>query len=101
MKKFVKNFIGKGKQVSGLLIIKVTVNMDGLEHFTYEFNGEQYLTFEVAKMENPDQFGREYTVYVSCQEEVEETYEPKPGKKAPRTSKKVKETIDELAEDPF
>ena len=101
MKKFVKNFIGKGKQIKGLQIIKVTVNMDGLEHFTYEFNGEYYLTFEVAKMKKPDQFGREYTVYVSRQEETEEATEPKSDKKASKTSKKVKETIDELEVDPF
>ena len=102
LKNFLKNFIGKGKQIKGLQIIKVTVNMDGLEHFTYEFNGEQYLTFEVAKMKSPDQFGREYTVYVSRQEEIEEETEPKQEKPAKKTSKKnVKETMDELPVDPF
>jgi hypothetical protein len=103
MKKFVKHFIGKGKQVNGLQIIKVTVNMDGLEHFTYEFNGESYLTFEIAKMKNPDQFGREYTVYVSRQEEVKEETSPEDFKtvKKNKKTKKVKQTIDELPEDPF
>ena len=100
MKKFVKNFIGKGKQVKALQIIKVTINMDGLEHFTYEFNGEYYLTFEVVKMKNPDQFGREYTVYVSRQEEVEDRLAERKAEKK-TSKKKVRESIDELAEDPF
>ena len=103
MKKFVKHFVGKGKQVKGLQIIKVTMNMDGLEHFTYQFNGELYITFEVAKMKNPDQFGREYTVYVSRQEEVDEkpTDDESKRKSSKKTSKKEKESMDELPVDPF
>ena len=42
MKKFQKHFVGKGKQVEGLQIIKVTVNMDDLNNLSYQFNGETY-----------------------------------------------------------
>jgi len=100
MKTFVKNFIGKGKQVKGLQIVKVTVNFDKLEKFAYEFNGERYLSFEVAKMKDVDNFGREFTVYVSTREEVKDKTEKK-EKKAPKTGKKQKETIDETEGLPF
>ena len=106
MKKFVKHFVGKGKQVNDLKIIKVTMNIDGLKDYTYEFNGEKYITVEVAKMKNPDQFGREYTVYVSRQEEVTEDkpkdiFDEKKKNKKIKKNKKQKETIDELPQDPF
>ena len=105
MKKFQKHFVGKGKQVEGLQIIKVTVNMDDLNALSYEFNGETYATFEVAKMKTADQFGREFTVYVSRKEEVadqpETEKETKPETKMKRPAKKEKESIDEVADLPF
>ena len=105
MKKFQKHFVGKGKQVEGLQIIKVTVNMDDLNDLSYQFNGETYATFEVAKMKTADQFGREFTVYVSRKEEVadqpETEKETKPETKMKRPAKKVKESIDEVADLPF
>ena len=72
MKTFVKNYIGKGKQVAGLAIAKVTCKLEDLQKFAYEYDGIEYVTFEVAKMKTPDNFGRDYTVYVSTKEEVEE-----------------------------
>ena len=72
MKTFVKNYIGKGKQVAGLSIAKVTCKVEDLVKYAYEYDGIEYVTFEVAKMKTPDNFGRDYTVYVSQKEEVEE-----------------------------
>ena len=72
MKTFVKNYIGKGKQVAGLSIAKVTCKVEDLVKYAYEYDGVEYVTFEVAKMKTPDNFGRDYTVYVSQKEEVEE-----------------------------
>jgi hypothetical protein len=92
MKKFQKHFVGKGKQVEGLQIIKVTVNMKDLNDLSYEFNGEIYATFEVAKMKTADQFGREFTVYVSRKEEVEEQEAEKveePTSKPKKSRKKI------------
>jgi hypothetical protein len=96
MKTFVKNYIGKGKQVAGLSIAKVTCKLEDLEKFAYEYEGIKYVTFEVAKMKNPDNFGRDYTVYVSQSEEVEE--QPKkadkePTRKSPKKSAKAKEPV--------
>jgi len=92
MKTFVKNYIGKGKQVNGLQIAKVTCKLEDLQKFAYEYDGIEYVTFEVAKMKSPDNFGRDYTVYVSQKEEAEEPETKRQDKKAapkpPSKSKK-------------
>jgi len=84
MKTFVKNYIGKGKQVAGLQIAKVTCKLEDLQKFAYEYDGIEYVTFEVAKMKTPDNFGRDYTVYVSQKEEAEEPQSKSKDKPAAR-----------------
>ena len=102
MKTYVKNYIGKGKQVNGLSIAKVTCKLEDLEKFAYEFEGVKYVTFEVAKMKTADTFGRDYTVYVNKMEEVED--EPKKSAKpAARPAKKTPkaETVTVTEDLPF
>lgn len=72
MNTFKKFYIGKGKQVTGLQIVKVTCKLEDLQKFAYEYDGIKYVTFEVAKMKSKDSFGRDYTAYVSHREETEE-----------------------------
>ena len=99
MKTFVKNYIGKGKQVAGLSIAKVTCKLEDLQKFAYFFDGVEYVTFEVAKMKQADSFGRDYTVYVSQVEETEDKPKDKePSRKSPKKSAKAKEpaTSDDL-----
>lgn len=84
MKTYKKNYIGKGTQVPNMQIAKVTVKVAELLKFKHEFEGEEYITFEVAKMQNPDKFGRDYTVYCVTTEEVKDE-KPAPKK---RKSKK-------------
>ena len=74
-KKFKKNYIGKGKQVvtkagKKLDIVKVTLKVAEIEKFKHEYEGEEYLTFEVAKMQKADDYKRTHTAYVSTREEV-------------------------------
>ena len=84
MKSYKKNYIGKGTQVPDLPIVKVTVKVaEFLEH-VHEFEGEQYCTFEVAKMQEPDKFGRDHTVYCTTMEEVPEDGTKKLTKKSTR-----------------
>ena len=104
MKTFVKNYIGKGKQVAGLNIAKITCKLEDLQKFAYQYDGIDYVTFEVAKMKTPDNFGRDYTAYVSQKEEVEEPQAKRKDKKAsPKPIKKYdKVPVDEVGEDlPF
>jgi len=73
MKNFIKHYLGKGKQVGELQIIKVTVKLEDLQKYAYQYDNVQFVTFEIAKMKSADNFGRNYTVYVS----VLETSQPK------------------------
>jgi hypothetical protein len=102
MKTYVKNYIGKGKQVAGLSIARVTCKLEDLEKFAYEFEGVKYVTFEVAKMKSTDSFGRDYTAYVNKMEDVED--EPKKSSKpAGRLAKKTPkaETVTATEDLPF
>ena len=73
MKEYSKHFVGKGTQVPNLPIIKVTVRVTELLKHVHVFEGDQYCTFEVAKLQEPDRFGRDHTVYCTTMEEVPES----------------------------
>jgi len=79
MKNFVKHYIGKGRQVADLQIVKITCKLEDLQKFSYEYDdGVRYVSFEVAKMKTADNFGRDYTAYVSVLEESAVTKEEVP-----------------------
>ena len=82
MKTFEKNYIAKGKQVKDLQIVRISLKVEDILEHAHEFKGEQFLTFEVAKLQKPDSYGNEYTVYVNKLVETEE----KPAKTAPKTA---------------
>ncbi len=87
MKTYKKNYIGKGSQHKTMDIIKVTLKMDDLLKFQHEFNGNQYISFEVARMQNPDRFKRTHTAYVITSEKVQN--KSNSPKKRGRKPKKV------------
>jgi asparagine synthetase A len=93
MKSYKKNYIGKGTQNENLEIVKVTVKVEEALKFKHEFNGEEYLTFEVAKLREPDKFDRTHTVYVSTLEDSPEKEEKKPVKA--QKKRRVKKDSDE------
>ena len=88
MKTFEKIYIGKGKKVGDMNIVKVTLKLDDLLALAYEYEGTQYVSFEIAQMINPDTFGRTHTVYHSKlvsqpgNEPVAEKPKTKRGRKA-------------------
>ena len=88
MKKYTKSYIGKGTAVGGMEIVKVTLKVEDLLKVTHEFQGVEYLTFELAKMQNTDDYGRTHTAYVSIRENAEET-EAAPEQKAEKAAKKA------------
>lgn len=83
MKSYKKNYIGKGTQVENMDIVKVTLKVEDVLKYKHEYEGNDYITFEVAKMQQPDKFDRTHTAYVTIHEE---TPDEKPAKK--KTSKK-------------
>ena len=72
MKTFEKNYVGKGTQVENLNIVKVTLNVEELLKHKHEYEGKEYVTIEVAKMQKPDRFDRTHTAYVSVLKGTEE-----------------------------
>ena len=60
-----KIYIGKGTRVPNLQIAKVTLKLEEVEKIAYERDGVKYVTFEVAKLREPDKFGRTHTCYFS------------------------------------
>ncbi|QIA07125.1 hypothetical protein [Draconibacterium halophilum] len=82
MKTFKKNYIGKGIQVPNMSITKVTVKVSELLKHVHEFGGEQYCTFEVAKLQQPDDFNRTHTAYCTTVEEVPDDNSKKPSEKS-------------------
>jgi len=100
MNKYNKSYIGKGTAVAGMDIVKVTLPFEKLEALTHEFQGVRYLTFELAKMQSKDDYGRTHTAYVSVREDaVEETAADKAAakaaEKAAKKAAKAKKTEEE------
>ena len=78
MKNFVKYYIGKGKKIEGLEIIKINFKIEDLVKFSHKYKDEDYISLEIAKLKSPDQFGHDYTAYVNRLEESEVNEPVKP-----------------------
>ena len=97
MKKFEKTYIGKGKQIGDLQIIRISCKIADLEKLSHQYNGEDYITFEVARLQNPDSFGHSHTAYVNKLVESTEpatVQEPSAPKKTRIASKAAPATAD-------
>ena len=88
MKKYNKTYIGKGTAVAGMEIVKVTLKVEELLKVTHEFQGVKYLTFELAKMQSTDDYGRTHTAYVSVREDAPAEEETAVDKKARKAAEK-------------
>lgn len=79
MSQFEKTYIGKGTQVNDLNIIRVSISKEKLKEILkdhmVDYDGNEYLVFEVAALKEPDQYGKTHTAYVSRKVEA-----PKGGK---------------------
>jgi hypothetical protein len=76
MKRFEKTYIGKGKQIGDLQIVRISGKIADLVKFAHNYNGEDFITFEKAKLQNPDNFGRTHTTYVNKMTETQELAAP-------------------------
>jgi hypothetical protein len=103
MKTFVKNYIGKGKKVEGLEIIRISFKIADLVKFSHKFKDEDFITMEIAKLKSTDAFGHDYTAYVNRLEEQETatpTQDEKPAKKSVKRTRKA-EAVASQDEVPF
>ncbi len=100
MTTFEKHYIGKGTQVANLDIVKVVLPVEGLEAATFEKEGIKYISFEIAKMKQPDKFDRTHTCYFQTKVTTQDAqpFGPDEQKKAQKKSRKPKtvETEDDL-----
>ena len=71
MKKYQKKYLGKGIKVENMDIVRITLKMEDVMLNKYNYEGRDFITFELAQLQQPDKFGRTHTAYVSTQEEVE------------------------------
>ena len=69
MSQFEKRYIGKGTQVKDLDIVRVSISKANLEEILknhmVDYDGNEYLVFEVASLKEPDQYGKTHTAYIS------------------------------------
>ncbi len=86
MKTYKKNYIGKGTQHESLDLVKITLKVEELLKYQHEYEGEMYISFEVAKMQNADKFGRTHTVYVTTSEDAPEEKPQKSRKPKKQTA---------------
>ena len=99
MKRFQKNYIGKGRKVSTksgqvLDIVKVTLSVEEMMKFVHEYKEKEYLTFEVATLRNEDQFGHTHTVYTTTVEETPKEEKTKTEAPKPRRKRRTKAQIE-------
>ena len=88
METYKKNYIGKGTENANIQnVVRMTFKVEDVLRFKHEYEGVEYITFEMGPLKSADQFGRTHTAWVSTREEVEAVAEPKP---APKRKKRVK-----------
>ena len=97
MKKFVKNYIGKGRKVEGLEIIKINLKISDILKFAHKYNDEDYISLEVAKLQTPDNFGHDYTAHVNrLEEEQVSLFSLIPGQRRKLGKKEIHKTGEHL-----
>jgi hypothetical protein len=103
MTTFEKHYIGKGTQVPNLSIVKVVIPVENIQDAIFEKDGKEYLSFEIAKLKNPDKFGRDYTCYYQQKVYSEDapSNEPEKQKKAQKPAGKKKTAKKDSDDLPF
>ena len=103
MKTFEKNYIGKGKQIANMKIVRFTLKIEEVLQHKYSYNGEEYITLEIAELQSPDKFENTHTVYVNKRVETAEPVKAAPAKekKQPKAAKKEKTQAASSQEIPF
>jgi hypothetical protein len=77
MKAYKKHYLGNGSEVVtktgvALDIVKVCLSVEEMMLFAHEYKGEQFVSFEVARMKTKNDYGDTHTVFHTTFEQVEE-----------------------------
>src|SRR5690606_5879337 len=69
MAQFEKIYIGKGSKIKDLDIVRVSIPREHLEGILndhmVEYEGKEYFIFEVASLQEADQYGKTHAAYIS------------------------------------
>ena len=60
---FEKTYIGKGKQIKDFDMVEVSIDLEEAMACAHDYKGRKYLTFTVAKLTEPDQYGKTHTCF--------------------------------------
>ena len=102
MTTFEKHYIGKGKQVENLDIIRVVLPVEGIEKAVFEKNGVKYISFEIAKLKEADKFGRTHTCYYQTKVNSDNPVQEEPVKQKNSGKKSSKKQAQPAEDDlPF
>ena len=97
MTTFDKHYIGKGTQVDNFDIVKVVIPVDKIQDAIFERDGIQYVSFEIAKMKQPDRYNRTHTCYYTTkQTEPKSDKAPEKPQKSDKKKKKKQGAEDDL-----
>lgn len=82
-----KDYIGNGRQVKEMDIVNVTISMEEAQPFIHEYEGKKYLSFQVAKLKSPNQYGQTHSAYIYTSDETAPAESTKPKTKRRRSAK--------------
>lgn len=71
-----KEYIGSGKKHPNYDIVKVSIDIEKAMKFFHEYNGKQYLTFDVAAKRETDKYGKTHSVSVFIPDQQQENQPP-------------------------
>jgi len=57
-----KKYIGKGLETA-FGSVKITLKMNQVKNFIYQYEKERFLTFELKKLKKPDRYGKTHTCF--------------------------------------
>lgn len=60
-----KTYLGKGKSVGNYDMVNFSICLSSIpKEKIIEYEGKKYLKCTIAKMKSPDQWGKDYTIYL-------------------------------------
>ena len=68
-----KTYVGNGTKHEKYDFIKVSIDLEKVKPFIYEYNGKKYITVDVAPLREPSQYGKTHSVSVWIKDDVQQS----------------------------
>jgi len=70
-----KIYLGKGKSVGEFDMVNFSICVSDIpKDKIFEYEGKKYLKLTIARMKQPDKYGKEYTIYLDEYKPIEENH---------------------------